>query len=105
MDFKSPLLEANWFVLGSNCTKVVASGVSPSGIAGALPSGTPVRSRTGGVFPSGTGVIPTGTRGVSLSGTGSIISSRNGGVFPAAISEHHGKTGPNKRSSGLRLRG
>ena len=34
VDFKTPLLEANWFVLGSNCTKVEAS---PTG---ALPSGT-----------------------------------------------------------------
>jgi len=47
VDFRTPLLEANWLVLGSNCSRV---GVVPSG--------------SGGVFPSGTGVAFTATRGV-----------------------------------------
>ena len=35
VDFKTPLLEANWFVLGSNCTETVGPTTT-----GGVPSGT-----------------------------------------------------------------
>jgi len=82
VDFGTPLLEANWFLLGSNCTRVV-------------PSAT-------GVMPSGTGVLPSGT-GVVLSGTAGVFPSKTGSRGPTATAGIHGKKGMFKRS-GLRLR-
>lgn len=58
VDFKTPLLEANWFVLGSNCTdppKYTAS-------SGFVPS-TGFATGTHGPYPSKTAVYVNGARG------------------------------------------